>query len=73
MVYEDVVECEHCGAEITHLQCGRLDTKSDPDYYVCQSCVDERDGNEDETDETCPHCGEKGVPYGAHCNMVDHE
>lgn len=28
---------------------------------------------EEDTDEVCPHCGEKGVAYGAHCNMVDHE
>ena len=26
----------------------------------------------EETDETCPNCGGKGVPFGAHCNMVDH-
>lgn len=59
MIYEDVarlhpelarrrvVECEGCGATITHLVCGCLDTKSDPDYYLCESCVDERDGEED--------------------------
>jgi protein-arginine kinase activator protein McsA len=46
MVYEDIVECESCGVEITYIHCGRLDTKSDPDYYVCESCVDERDATE---------------------------
>jgi len=29
--------------------------------------------DEEDTDEVCPKCGEKGVPYGAHCNMVDDE
>src|ERR1035438_4926686 len=28
--------------------------------------------DDEPTDETCPHCGEKGIAYGAHCNMVDH-
>jgi hypothetical protein len=26
---------------------------------------------DEETDETCPKCGEKGVPFGAHCHMVE--
>jgi hypothetical protein len=25
----------------------------------------------EDTDETCPKCGEKGVPFGAACHMVD--
>ena len=26
---------------------------------------------DEDTDETCPKCGEKGVAYGAACHMVD--
>ena len=26
---------------------------------------------DEDTDETCPKCGEKGVPFGAACHMVD--
>ena len=35
--------------------------------------IEDRDGQDEETDEVCPHCGEKGVAYGAGCNMVDHD
>ena len=51
MVYEDQVECEGCGATITHLVCGRLDTKSDPDYYTCDACREERDEDMDDFEE----------------------
>jgi hypothetical protein len=35
--------------------------------------IEDRDGQDEETDEVCPHCGEKGVAYGAGCSMVDHD
>jgi hypothetical protein len=52
-----------------------------PDCNECPNCGDcyceewamESDApieEEGDTDETCPKCGEKGVPYGAHCHMV---
>jgi hypothetical protein len=29
------------------------------------------ESDDEDTDETCPKCGEKGVPFGAACHMVD--
>jgi len=41
MVHEDQVTCEGCGAAITHLICGSYPThEQDPDYYLCESCID---------------------------------
>lgn len=43
MLIEDIRECEGCGATITHLiVAGSTPWRNDPDYDVCQSCVDER-------------------------------
>jgi hypothetical protein len=39
-IFEDVVECRGCGAEITHVCCGVFPTRDD-DYYLCDSCMDE--------------------------------
>lgn len=69
---QDPTNCNHCcehfdetepltAEEIDGL-CERLN---------CSTLKPEED--EDDTDEVCPHCGEKGVAYGAHCNMVDHD
>lgn len=46
MLIEDIRECDGCGATITHLiVAGSMPWRNDPDYDVCQSCVDERDGD----------------------------
>jgi hypothetical protein len=42
MIHEDVVTCEGCGAEITHIVCGN-GIPDDPDYYTCAACIAERD------------------------------
>jgi hypothetical protein len=52
MFFTDTVTCEGCGAEITHLCYGTFDTK-DPDYHLCDSCIEEREehsgtGHEDD-------------------------
>jgi len=53
MIVEDRVTCEGCGAEITHIVtagCGSINLSDDPDYYLCDSCIAERDGRMDELD-----------------------
>lgn len=79
MIYEDIVECEGCGTEITHLVCGRLDRNSDPDYRVCQSCVEQRDEamevEEPDTDDTvnaCPNC-DRPQQFAGLCNQCERE
>jgi hypothetical protein len=32
---------------------------------------DEGEDEDEDTDEICPKCGEKGVPFGAYCHMVE--
>ena len=44
MVHEDVVTCDGCGAEITHIVCGINFGENDPDYRTCDSCIAEREG-----------------------------
>jgi uncharacterized protein CbrC (UPF0167 family) len=44
MIHEDVVTCEYCGAEITHVICGAGVTE-DEDYRICDACIAERDGD----------------------------
>ena len=56
MIVTDTVTCEGCGAEITHLVtagCGSVNLPDDPDYRICESCLEERDA-EDEQDDFDP-------------------
>jgi len=43
MIHEDIVNCENCGAEITHVVCSaNVPTHNEnPDYYLCNSCAEE--------------------------------
>ena len=50
MIFEDHVECEECGSEIVHLCYGSIPT-GDPDYRLCQSCINERDRQERAAEE----------------------
>ena len=50
MVHEDIVSCESCGAEITHIICGSGVTPDD-DYYTCNACIEERDADLDDFEE----------------------
>lgn len=83
MLYEDVVECEGCGATITHLVCGRLNTKDDPNYYLCDDCAglndeeidDEDDAREPDIDDTvhaCPNC-ERPQQFEGLCPICERE
>lgn len=45
MIHEDVVFCEYCGAEITHIVCGAGMTE-DEYYRTCDSCRVENEPEE---------------------------
>ncbi len=44
MIIEDVVNCDGCGAVITHILTAAMhppSRESDPSYYLCADCDDE--------------------------------
>lgn len=42
MVHEDVVNCEYCGSEITHIVCG-IGVTEDENYRTCDACLEEQE------------------------------
>jgi hypothetical protein len=77
-VHEDITSCEGCEAEITHIVCGHIPTQAeDSDYYLCDSCIAERDEVEQEPDiddsvKCCPDC-ERPNQFGELCASCEQE